>query len=138
MAKKEQPKKSQKPEKVDPQVADLLRRKQLEAMVAARTMTDAAFRKKFLADPKGTLKETLGVDLGKIKFVVHEETADTVHVSVPPFRKAGDELSDDELEAVAGGRGADPGSAFRGGRCAGYDGIASLGAVAGYSWLWNG
>lgn len=105
MAKKEKPKGSGKPEKMDPAVQDILRRKQLEAMVAARTMTDEAFRKEFLADPKGTLKKALGIDLGKINMVVHEETASTVHVSVPPFQKADGELSDELLESVAGGRG---------------------------------
>ena len=137
MAKKESPKGGKKPEKVDPAVQDVLRRKQLEATLSVRTMQDEAFRKKFLADPKAAIKEYVNVDLGKVQIVVHEETANTIHVSVPPLKKGGDELSDSDLEAVAGGRGArscrnEYNDAFNRGQI---EGIVIGGAV-GYSWIW--
>ena len=161
MAKKASPKGGKKPEKMDPAVHDLFQRKQLETVLLARAVTDGAFRKKFLADPKGTLKATIGVDLGKIKVVVMEETADTVYVSLPPMAAKEGELSDEQLEAVAGGRGSSSGgssggAAVSGGTCrlandigantsrmGGGDwliaaGTFGVGGAIGFSWLWNG
>jgi hypothetical protein len=77
-----------------------------ERRLIQRSMEDDSFRQKLLDDPKGTLEQELGTRLSEGVVVrVVEESADTIYL-VLPFASAvgeGEELSDRELEAVAGG-----------------------------------
>ena len=70
------------------------------AKVVAKAWGDEAFHAQLLADPNAALAgEGIEAPDGK-KFAVVEDTADLVHV-VLPARPT--ELSDDDLDAVAGG-----------------------------------
>lgn len=82
--------------------AELQDRAAAEAKIAARAMEDEDFRAKLLADPKAAVAEATGLEFpAEVNIVVHEETADTLHMVIPPAIP--DELTDDQLEAVAGG-----------------------------------
>jgi hypothetical protein len=64
------------------------------------------YRKALLKDPKSLLAKQMQQDLpDNLKVKVVEETADTFYLVAPYVPAAGDELSDDDLEKVAGGKG---------------------------------
>ena len=68
--------------------------------------TSADYRKAMLQDPKGLLAKQMQQDLpDNLSVKVVEETADTFYLVAPYVPAAGDELSDDDLEKVAGGKG---------------------------------
>jgi hypothetical protein len=110
-----------------------------------RAQEDDTFRSRLLQDPHGAIQEVAGAPIPEgIEVVVHENTTSRLHFVLPP-RPQG-ELSDAQLEQVAGGHG--KGAAF-GGECTGkYDpdtvdeavkeafGWAIMGAF-GYSWAWD-
>ena len=76
--------------------------------VFARAATDPEFRALALSDGTAAVEEVIGVELPdglKIRFVENEDAWLTL--GLPPAR-SGDELTDQELEAVAGGRGGQP------------------------------
>lgn len=73
--------------------------------VLLRSATDREFRDKLLTSPRAAIAEFAGVPEDRIpdaniRFI--ENTADETIV-LPPFVEATDEISSDELEAVAGG-----------------------------------
>ncbi len=80
------------------------KKKALEAF-ARKASTDAKFRELALKNPAAAVKEVSGKDLpaGFKVAAVARDGADMVLV-VPDLVKAGGELSDSELEKVAGGR----------------------------------
>ena len=62
------------------------------------------FRKEVVSDPKGMLEKHLGRKLPEqVKIFIHEEDANTLHMSIPPVPANVSELSDEDLEKVAGG-----------------------------------
>jgi hypothetical protein len=64
------------------------------------------YRKALMSDPKGLLAKQMQQDLpDNLTVKVVEETADTFYLVAPYVPAAGDELSDDDLEKVAGGKG---------------------------------
>ena len=75
--------------------------------IIERSMEDEELRRRLLADPKGTIEEELGAKLpAEIEIRAVEETQNVVYLVLPPkatASEAGGELSDRELEAVAGG-----------------------------------
>ena len=72
------------------------------AQVVARTWQDEAFKQRLLGDPRAVLQEH-GVPLPDGQAVrVVENTADTVHLVLPPKLPEG-ELSDEQLDQAAGG-----------------------------------
>jgi hypothetical protein len=81
-------------------------RAEFERRLIQRSLEDDSFRQKLLDDPKGTLEQELGMQLPEgVEVRVLEESADTIYL-VLPFASAvgeGEELSDRELEGVAGG-----------------------------------
>ena len=77
---------------------------QLKAAVADKAAGDAAFRAELVANPKAAIEKLLGTDLpGNVKIQVVEEAADTYVIAIPKAVAADGELSDDDLEGVAGG-----------------------------------
>ena len=72
--------------------------------IVARAVSDPAFRQQLLANPKRTLEQTLGVTFPpSLEVVVLEETASRICLVVPRLAPASEELTDEQLTAVAGG-----------------------------------
>jgi hypothetical protein len=72
------------------------------APVIAKAWQDEAYRKELIADPKGVLQKEFGVELPEgLSIEVLEESPSKLYIVIPP--KPTGELSDEQLEAVAGG-----------------------------------
>ena len=79
-------------------------RRDLETALIEKCWKDPDFKKQVISDPKGMLERHTGQKLpAQIKIFIHEEDANTLHFSIPPAPSNLTELSDDELERVAGG-----------------------------------
>jgi Nitrile hydratase, alpha chain len=79
-------------------------KRDLEVALVEKCWKDPEFKKQILADPKGMLERHIGTKLpGDLKIFVHEENAESVHFSLPPAPTNAMELSDEDLEKVAGG-----------------------------------
>lgn len=77
-------------------------RSELEQKVVELAWKDAGFKAQLLSDPRAALEQ--GADLripDGVTVKVLEESADTIYVVIPQNPDA--ELSEEELEAVAGG-----------------------------------
>jgi hypothetical protein len=84
-------------------------RAEVERTLVQRSLEDEEFRQMLLDDPKGTVEQELGTRLPEdVQVRVVEESAQTIYLVLPSSASAvgeGGELSDQELEAVAGGLG---------------------------------
>ena len=80
-------------------------RKSAEAQLIARAQKDPAFRQELVNDPKGVFARELGLSMpDTIGVQVLEERPDQVYLVLPPAPASiGTELSDADLEVVAGG-----------------------------------
>ena len=73
---------------------------ELREEIVGKAAKDSDFRALLLADPKGALKQELGVTIPEsLSVEVHEESNTTTHLVLPPDSK----LNEDELQAVVGG-----------------------------------
>lgn len=62
------------------------------------------YRQALLSDPKTVVSKQFAIDIPEnVSVRVVEDTADTVHIVLPHAVETGAELSDADLEAVAGG-----------------------------------
>jgi len=69
----------------------------------AKAMKDAGFRAELVKNPSAAIAKELGVKLpAGVTVKVVEDTASVVHLVLPPVPAKG-QLSDGELESVAGG-----------------------------------
>ena len=81
-------------------------RAEMERRLVQRSLEDDAFRQRLLEDPKVAVEQELGTRLPEdVRVVAVEETAETIYLVLPSSSPLGEggELSDRELEAVAGG-----------------------------------
>ena len=81
-------------------------RAEMERRLVERSLEDDVFRQQLLADPRAIIERELGTQLPEeVTVVAVEETADTIYLVLPSAAPigAGAELSDQDLEAVAGG-----------------------------------
>ena len=80
-------------------------RQTLEAQLIDRAMKDETFRQELLRDPKGVFARELGIQMPEnIDVQVLQESPSTVYLVLPPpAQSVGAELSETELDAVAGG-----------------------------------
>jgi hypothetical protein len=77
---------------------------ELEAQIIAKAWKDAAFKQRLLADPKAVYAEILGQTLAdNLEIKIVEETPTTLYLVLPENPDASGELSDEELDTVAGG-----------------------------------
>jgi len=78
-------------------------RQEMERRLVERSLEDGDFRRSLLADPRTTTERELGVRLPEeVRVVAVEETADTIYLVLPGVSAANEEISDQELETVAG------------------------------------
>jgi hypothetical protein len=86
-------------------------RRDIEVQIIARAWKDPKFAEELRRDPTGVVSREMsamrpGAKLPPgLSIKVLEETPDTMYVVVPPRPRGVDELSEDELIAVAGGHG---------------------------------
>jgi hypothetical protein len=83
------------------------KRAEIERTLVQRSLQDEDFRRRLLDDPKAAVGQELGTQLpeGGVEVRVVEESADTIYLVLPSTEPLGEgeELSDQELEEVAGG-----------------------------------
>jgi hypothetical protein len=81
-----------------------LTRHDLEAKIVKRCWENEGFRKEFTADPAGTFTKFLEVPAASLpKILVHEEEPGSWHIVLPAKPADASELSEEDLEKVAGG-----------------------------------
>ena len=84
-------------------------RVEMERRLIEKSVEDESFRQRLIEDPKGAVEQELGTRLPEeVRVVTVEESADTIYLVLPPTAQADQltgEISDQELEAVAGGYG---------------------------------
>jgi len=82
-------------------------RQEMERMLIEKSVEDEAFRQRLIEDPKGAVEQELGTRLPEeVRVVTVEETPDTIYLVLPSTSTEGTEgveLSDQQLEKVAGG-----------------------------------
>jgi hypothetical protein len=84
--------------------AQMTTRHDLEAKIVQRSWEDEGFRGELLADPTGAFSRHFEIPTDKVPWIrVHEESAETWHIVLPAKTAGSDELSDADLEKVAGG-----------------------------------
>lgn len=83
----------------------IARRLERDEQVLDRALADPGFRKELIESPHASLSSLYGVTIPENADVqVFEETADSHYVVIPPdVSRMSEELTDEQLEAVAGG-----------------------------------
>ena len=73
---------------------------EMKERILNRAAEDDEFRARLIADPKATISAETGATIPEgFAVVVHEDSATTAHLVLPPSPK----LTDAEMETVAGG-----------------------------------
>jgi hypothetical protein len=84
--------------------SQVVQRRDLETALIEKCWKDPEFKKAVVSDPKGMLERHTGQKLPpQMKIIIHEEDANTLHLSIPPAPGNVTELSDADLEKIAGG-----------------------------------
>jgi hypothetical protein len=81
-------------------------RAEIERTLVQRSLEDDSFRQRLLDDPKATVEQELATQLPEdVEVRVVEESADAIYLVLPSTSPIveGEGLSDQELDAVAGG-----------------------------------
>jgi Nitrile hydratase, alpha chain len=80
-------------------------RRDLETALIEKCWKDPEFKKQVISDPKGMLERHTGQKLPpEMKIFIHEEDTKTLHFSIPRAPAKLAELSEEQLERVAGGQ----------------------------------
>ncbi|WP_414581506.1 NHLP leader peptide family RiPP precursor [Scytonema sp. PCC 10023] len=81
-------------------------RHEFESNLIAKAWKDEAFKQELIENTKAVYERELGQQLPEnLKIRVMEETSDTLYLTLPKTPQVSEELSEEALEAVAGGRG---------------------------------
>jgi hypothetical protein len=81
-----------------------LTRHDLEAKIVKHSWEDEGFRKELIADPAGAFVRHLNVPAASLpKIAVHQEEPGSWHIVLPAKPVSARDLSEAELESVAGG-----------------------------------
>ncbi len=73
---------------------------EMRAHLIGKATEDETFRGKLLSEPRTSIEDELGITIpAGVTVQVHENTAQTVHLVLPPSPK----MSEEELRAAAGG-----------------------------------
>lgn len=81
---------------------DVPTRPEVEAIIAERAAADPQFREALIADPRAVVSELVGFTIpDSVQVILHEESLTQIHLNIP----ASTELSDEDLELIAGGGG---------------------------------
>ena len=73
---------------------------EMRAALVDKATEDRKFRARLLSDPKGAIRQELGVSIpASMSIEVHEEGGMTAHLVLPPNSR----LNEGDLQAVAGG-----------------------------------
>jgi Nitrile hydratase, alpha chain len=79
-------------------------REEIEERLIAKAWQDPAFKQELISSPKDTIAKE-GISLpNTIEVRVVEENANTLYFVIPAQPNSTEELSEAELEAIAGGR----------------------------------
>lgn len=78
-------------------------RRDMEAALIKRALQDEGFARELRADPKAAIEGEVGKLPEGIEIKLVEETPNTLYLVLPARPSPGAELSDEELEQVAGG-----------------------------------
>ena len=81
------------------------RMEEVKREIALKSAQNAAFRRELKSNPVATIEKEYGLSggaLGKLKISVVEESPDNIVIPIPPSME-NVQLSDEQLEAVAGG-----------------------------------
>ena len=77
---------------------------QMQSKLITAAQADSAFRSELLADPKAAIEGLIGKEIpGAINIQVHEESATSFHLVLPPSGK----LTEEELSAMFAGNWVD-------------------------------
>lgn len=79
-------------------------RREGEIRVVDRALSDPSYRAELIANPVAAVAAETGWQIpAGVQVKIIEETADTYYLVIPHVETGSDELSDEELENVAGG-----------------------------------
>jgi hypothetical protein len=79
-------------------------RQEFEANLIAKAWKDDALKQELMNNPKAVYKKEIGQEISEnIEIRVLEETANTIYLVMPKKPEHSEELSEEQLEAVAGG-----------------------------------
>ena len=84
-------------------MSQAMTRGEVQDLVGKFAADNPKYRDALLTDPKGVIEKQLNTTLGNVNVKAVADTADTVHVVIPYAAPEG-ELSDADLEKVAGGK----------------------------------